>query len=152
LRHLQSHASERNSGRSPAAQQLAIYVWRNGNFVLVFSTHALTPTLSPRRGRGRGFGMGPRTQGSACAPPWATNISPPSGAWAKQSIVLVPGSCLLVAAGGSVACGDRDINSDSPWLIRQRVKCEGIFQWSFVNDDSVCLLPARSDSLVPGSK
>ena len=39
----------------------------------------LTPALSPRAGRGREFRTGPRTQGSACAPPWATNISPLAG-------------------------------------------------------------------------
>jgi hypothetical protein len=32
----------------------------------------------------------------------------PSRAWAKQSAILISGFYVLVAAGGSVACGDRD--------------------------------------------
>ena len=44
---------------------LAGYVWRNGNFVLVFSTHAPSPRPSPpRRGEGERF-LVTLTQGGA---------------------------------------------------------------------------------------
>src|SRR5439155_7655619 len=60
---------------------------RNGNFVLVFSTHAPHQgafsrlPCSPRlcAGRGRRLGMRPQTQGSAGAAPWAIHISPLAG-------------------------------------------------------------------------
>ena len=41
----------------------------------------------------------------------------PSRAWTKQSAILISGFYVLVAAGGSVACGDRDIKGDGPWLV-----------------------------------
>ena len=45
----------------------------------------------------------------------------PSRAWAKQSTILISGFYVLVAAGGSVACGDRDIKGDSPWLVSRGI-------------------------------
>src|SRR5205809_5138939 len=50
------------------------------NFVLLFSPHAPHPNPLPAcAGRGRRLKMGPQTQGSAGAPPWAINISPLAG-------------------------------------------------------------------------
>src|SRR5437867_6556133 len=62
------------------------YARRNGNWVLVFSTHAShqgavsrRPCSPHLRGEREKTGNGPQTQGSAGAPPWATNISPLPG-------------------------------------------------------------------------
>jgi hypothetical protein len=66
----------------------------------------LTPTLSPRTGKGRGLGTRPRTQGSACAPPWATLRRPLQGWHATCSHSLqiwrrIPKSCFTVRSKGS---------------------------------------------------
>src|SRR5690349_3224401 len=52
-------------------------VWRNGYFVLVFSTHApLTPLPLPTHGKKGGDLERDRDQGSRCAPPWLQILRP----------------------------------------------------------------------------
>jgi hypothetical protein len=68
----------RTSGNRHAERAVRLTVWV-GDFTRSKINDLELGDLSPRAGRGRGFRTGPRTQGSACAPPWATNISPLAG-------------------------------------------------------------------------
>src|SRR5436309_1090125 len=80
-------AAEGPPFRRPVARKgLHRYARRNGNWVLVFSTHAShqgafsrLPCSPHLRGEREKTGNGPQTQGSAGAPPWATIFRPYRG-------------------------------------------------------------------------
>jgi len=69
----------------------------------------------------------------------------PSRAWARQSAILISGFYVLVAAGSSVACGDRDIKGDGPWLVCEWLPCRPYRQAQQWNLSRVLIHPEHKE-------
>ena len=80
-------------------------------------THTPHPGPLPARGERERISNGIANPGFCLRSTLGYKYFALSRAWAKQSAILISGFYVLVAAGGSVACGDRDIKGDGRFLV-----------------------------------